>query len=702
MKATPRMATESGRRSLSQASRNFIAGTLASALAICAVVGAVRMHGQRLSSDAASQALEKAAGMQDRLGQQRLRLLELSAGAIGNDPGMASYLAASIGDDLGLGGAGAPDTSSLRDLLDERKEQFGFDLGMLLDPGGSVLARSDHGESLAQTLQADPLMTAALQQLAPQSGYWRFEDRLYQAAVVPMTKDGALLGFLLLAQRIDDALSGELARDSGAEIAFWTLQGDGRPSLFATSLGAERAQALRVALVGGGSETTPTTGGKSPWRKIDLVGEHWLAKSSALPLAGTRQSAIVGALLSSDAAGNGYRSLVGLSLWAGSAGLAAAMALLWVLSLWTRKPLRTLMNTAAAAAAGDYDARPAASGRDEVAVLARSVAHLLSSLREKRDMDAYITDVSRHLPDASATAPTRASRNEPRPITGNGSTDVAGHASLKTGSRLGERYEILDILGSGGMGVVYKVRDLELGELAALKLLRNGALESDEQLERLKDEIRLARKITHPNVLRTFDFGEASGRPFITMEYVHGVTLRALLGSGRLPYSAALRITRQLVAGLEAAHAVGVMHRDIKPENLILETGGNAKLMDFGIARPVHRPNGGLTEVGMVVGSPDYSPPEQIAGGAMDERSDIYSCGVVACELFCGMRPYRGESAVDIYMAQMRNELTRPSQAWPDIPPALEAIILRCLSVQADGRYRSVSELASALAGLKA
>ena len=208
--------------------------------------------------------------------------------------------------------------------------------------------------------------------------------------------------------------------------------------------------------------------------------------------------------------------------------------------------------------------------------------------------------------------------------------------------------------------------------LVALKMLRPSALVDGEQLERLKSEIKLARKITHPNVLRTFDFGEVDGQPFISMEYVRGLTLRYLLSeTRRIPYTAGLRIARQLCAGLAAAHEVGVLHRDIKPENLILEQNGNAKLMDFGIARPIRRSGPGHTEQGSFVGTPNYSPPEQLAGEDVDQRADIYSSGVLMCEMFCGKLPFSGSNTMEIYIAQTQQEPIKPSAYWPEIPPAL-------------------------------
>ncbi|HWN42053.1 MAG TPA: protein kinase, partial [Thermoanaerobaculia bacterium] len=259
-------------------------------------------------------------------------------------------------------------------------------------------------------------------------------------------------------------------------------------------------------------------------------------------------------------------------------------------------------------------------------------------------------------------------------------TGVDTLSGISPGALMGQRFEILAVLGSGGMGVVYKARDRELDDLVALKMLRKELLGDPGNLERLKAEIKLARKITHPNVLRTHDFGEIGGMPYISMEYVRGVTLRYLLDqTHRLPFSAGLRLAKQLCAGLGAAHAQGVMHRDIKPENLILEPTGNAKLMDFGIARPIKRMEAGQTEAGFIVGTPLYLSPEQLEGQEVDARADIYSTGVVLYEIFTGELPFNGQSAVEIMMKHLRDPAPPPRSHWPEIPPKLEATILRCL-----------------------
>jgi serine/threonine-protein kinase len=301
---------------------------------------------------------------------------------------------------------------------------------------------------------------------------------------------------------------------------------------------------------------------------------------------------------------------------------------------------------------------------------------------------------------AQLTGGTSGSGAQAMTLTQPGAATLTG---ISPGALLGARFEILSVLGAGGMGIVYKARDRELDDLVALKMLKRDLWGDRNQLDRLKSELKLARKITHPNVLRTYDFGEMDGIPFISMEFVRGVTLRYMLDqTRRLPYSAGLRLAKQLCAGLAAAHSVGVLHRDIKPENLILEPTGNAKLMDFGIARPIDRMAPGQTQAGFIVGTPQYLAPEILKGQEADPRADIYSCGIVLYELFAGVLPFDGPTAMDIMFKQMREEPAAPSTRWREIPPALETAILRCLKKDPGERYRSVAELLSDLEGLSA
>jgi eukaryotic-like serine/threonine-protein kinase len=278
---------------------------------------------------------------------------------------------------------------------------------------------------------------------------------------------------------------------------------------------------------------------------------------------------------------------------------------------------------------------------------------------------------------------------------------------IAPGSVVGGRFEVLSVLGAGGMGTVFKAHDRELDEVVALKMLKPELAGDAANVERMREELRLARRITHPNVLRTFDLGLVDlGQgevPYITMEYVQGVTLARLLDhAGRLSLSAGLRVARQLCHGLEAAHAEGVIHRDIKPPNLLLQPNGNVKLMDFGIARRQRRSDPGLTSAGWVMGTPLYLAPEQLRGEEPDARTDLYACGVVFYEMFTGAPPFAGSSYADIAAKTMREEPPPPSAAWPEIPPPLEAAIRRCLAKDRPGRPADVSELLSELAAVRA
>ncbi len=255
------------------------------------------------------------------------------------------------------------------------------------------------------------------------------------------------------------------------------------------------------------------------------------------------------------------------------------------------------------------------------------------------------------------------------------------------------------------MGVVYRARDRQLDEVVALKLLRPEALATDPTLlDRFKQEIKLARRITHRNVLRTHDFGETSGVPFISMEYLEGVTLKDLIKNrGALPLGVGLSIAKQMCHGLGAAHETGVVHRDIKPQNmLILPETGELKIMDFGISRrtEVDPTTSGLTTAGTVMGTPDYMPPEQAQGKPADFRSDIYSLAVVFFECFTGKLPFKGENPMAVVVAHIQQLPPKPRSVNPKLSAELEALILKGLAKDPAKRWQTTDELLEALSAL--
>jgi len=877
--------------------RFFLATALLILLAVSAAIVVTYVQGKRIADRAIGKTLTTSEAAQREFEQHRLEQLELSLRLVASDASFVKYIAdANSASNLpGLGGDAAPDTMSMRDLLGDRQKDIGFSLGILLDGKGEVLARTDQTEAFTESLAADPLVAPALAEARPLSGYWRLANKLYQAAIVPLAQDQNVVGYLLLAQSVDDALARKVAQVSGAEIAF-SMPVGGKPTLVASSLEPALATPLREVLAAGG---LPAANAASDGRHIDLGGQDWVARQAPTAAADAADLGQVLVLASTEQVVASYRAILNSVLLGGLITLLLALPLSYLISKGILRPVSAMAGAAEAAAAGNFQTRLGTQGSDELARLSRAFDSLLSDLREKSDMEGYVGNLARFLPEPgqegsgvtlhtqplpaalpprredaallgleyrqlltlpaqtapeqvvdgsnlidarlaaaaaaagalclrgpgarwtlafsgpqrlpqllqvlrdelagaappaaavadgsvvlaqdgegarlvgavqvqidrllcdaapgqalagrssgeslrsefgadavsvatggfsgkqyyaataellsrlpaaaaaidNATVPRGVAAATPRPPSPVASPAARTRDSgeLAPGATLGGRYRVLSVLGAGGMGVVYKAHDLELDDVVALKMLKPGALLDAEQLDRLKSEIKLARRITHPNVLRTFDFGEVNGLPYISMEYVRGMTLRYLLREAkRVPYSAGLRIARQLAAGLAAAHEVGVLHRDIKPENLILEANGNAKLMDFGIARPARRATPGVTQPGTFLGTPNYCAPEQLAGEEVDERADLYSCGVLMTEMFCGALPFSGSNTMEIYMAQMQAEPARPSALWPEIRPELEALILRCLKRSIAERPASAAELAAALAQLRA
>lgn len=268
---------------------------------------------------------------------------------------------------------------------------------------------------------------------------------------------------------------------------------------------------------------------------------------------------------------------------------------------------------------------------------------------------------------------------------------------LEAGSTFASRYRVEGVLGRGGMGVVYKATDLQLDEVVAIKTLPQRAVSSSpEDVERFKREIRVARKITHRNVLRTFDYGEADGWYFISMEYVRGYTLADMLEHpDRMTMRSALGVMRQISRGLEAAHEQGVIHRDIKPQNVLIDHKGEVKLMDFGIARMQEAE--AMTQQGIIVGTPHYMSPEQAQGKTLDARSDVYSMGVMMYEMASGKRPFDSSSLTAVLTAHVTQDPVPPIRLRPEIGPALNAVVMKCLEKNPASRFKDAGALLEAL-----
>ena len=268
----------------------------------------------------------------------------------------------------------------------------------------------------------------------------------------------------------------------------------------------------------------------------------------------------------------------------------------------------------------------------------------------------------------------------------------SGFGQLDPGTILGGRYEIVRLLGQGGMGAVYQAYDRELERQVALKLIRSDLAANPEILKRFKQELILARQITHKNVIRIFDLGQADGFKFITMDYIEGEDLQSLLRrKKKLEPAEAVNIIAQTCRALEAAHAEGVIHRDLKPQNIMLDKRGRAYVMDFGIARSTLAP--GMTQAGALIGTPDYMSPEQAKGQTLDARSDLFSVGIIFYEMLAGQTPFPADTTMG-KLWKRTNEVARPlGELDKTIPPSICEIVRRSLEIDPQKRFANAAEL---------
>jgi serine/threonine protein kinase/tetratricopeptide (TPR) repeat protein len=279
-------------------------------------------------------------------------------------------------------------------------------------------------------------------------------------------------------------------------------------------------------------------------------------------------------------------------------------------------------------------------------------------------------------------------------------TIEAPKEELTRGTTFAGRYEIIEELGKGGMGRVYRVEDKKLEQEVALKLIKPEIAKDKKTVERFRNELKLARNIRHKNVCGMFDLGEEKGTHYITMEFVPGEDLRSLIRRiGQLPIGKSLSIAKQICEGLAEAHRLSVVHRDLKSNNIMIDKEGNVRIMDFGIARSLEAK--GITGSGVMIGTPEYMSPEQVEGKEVDQRSDIYSLGIIFYEMLTGRVPFEGDTPFSIGVKQKSEQPKDPKESNTQIPEDLNRLILKCLEKDKTNRYQTSGQVLSELTNIE-
>ncbi len=307
---------------------------------------------------------------------------------------------------------------------------------------------------------------------------------------------------------------------------------------------------------------------------------------------------------------------------------------------------------------------------------------------ENQDESHYCSQCATPLlsPEEISSSPTKTLET---PITG-----------LTRSSTFAQRYEVIEELDKGGMGKIYRVFDNKIEQEVALKLLRPEIAADSNTITRFKNELKVARNIAHRNVCRMFDLGLEGNAYYITMEYIPGENLKSSIRRmERLTIGKAISIAKQVCEGLSEAHRLGVVHRDLKPGNIMIDSEGNARILDFGIARSLR--SKGMTGEGTMIGTPEYMSPEQVEGEEADQRADIYSLGVILYEMVTGNVPFKGNTPISVAVKHKLEIPTDPKKVNPLIPEDLNRMIMKCLDKDKRNRYQNVDELFSELAKIE-
>ncbi|MGQ8367252.1 protein kinase domain-containing protein [Glaciecola sp. 1036] len=600
------------------------------------------------------------------------------------------------------------DTLTLQDLSLEYVRTYDFDVLFFMDQFGNVLARADQPDAIGINLAGrSSLLDEALSgQIS--SGFFSSNGKLMQAIAAPIFDNVAkdlVKGAVVLAYELSKQTAQEIVALTQSQIGIFTFTRDANGEVTGIELNYMSDLGLSESKLSYFSDHPELW--KSVLTSPDALIKNQFTVNSQIQHTVFRRIdsndnnplGFVVAMRSAEDLQRPFKDIQQALLLTGAFCLILASLIALFMAITMSRPIIRLVEITKQIQAGLYPEISAKKHpKDEIGRLEKALLQMSTDLKEKAEFEAYLAELSSELEN-----------DDSQHLKNNAVLDLESDPLSQPNSQadhiIDNRYKVISELGSGTMGTVFLAQDLELNDKVAIKVMQKSFFEDIQGLN-VKEEIRLARKITHRNVVRTFDFGVNESELFITMEYVHGYDLGQLIKKkGALDIATGVAIMKQICSAMIAAHQLGVIHRDLKPGNMIINRQGILKVMDFGLAMQVESAfltsddeadeTKILTEPERpIMGTPRFMAPEQFsASGILDERTDIYAIGVIMYSIFNGKPPFSGTNFQQLALKHCHSEVPQMTARKEPLPENINSIILKALAKSPEDRYQSVREM---------